>query len=72
MDEILEEERREALKKHFAEIADKDLLTNQDALMIIEILHQACKRKQAEISEDIMMEMLKADYEGDVEDCGTE
>ena len=63
MDEILEEERREALKKHFAEIADKDLLTNQDALMIIEILHQACKRKQAEISENIMIEIMNGDDE---------
>lgn len=59
MDEILEEERREALNKHFAEIADKDLLTNQDALMIIEILHQACARKKAEIYEDMISGMLE-------------
>ena len=63
MDEIITEERREALKKHFTEIADRDLLTNEDALMIIEILHQACERKKAEISEEIMISMIEGDDE---------
>lgn len=58
MDEIITEERREALKQHFTEIADRDLLTNEDALMIIEILHQACARKKAEIYEDMMNELI--------------
>lgn len=59
MDEIITEERREKLKKHFAEVADKDILTNEDALMIIEILHQACARKKAEIYEDMISGMLE-------------
>ena len=59
MDEIITAERREQLKKHFCEVADKDLLTNEDALMIVEILHQACARKKAEIYEDMMNVMLE-------------
>lgn len=59
MDEIITEERREKLKKYFAEVADKDILTNDDALMIIEILHQACARKKAEIYEDMISGMLE-------------
>jgi len=59
MDEIITEERREKLKKYFAEVADKDILTNEDALMIIEILHQACARKKAEIYEDMISGMLE-------------
>lgn len=59
MDEIITEERREKLKRYFAEVADKDILTNEDALMIIEILHQACTRKKAEIYEDMISGMLE-------------
>lgn len=59
MDEIIDEERKERLKEHFARIADKDVLTNGDALMIIEILRNACERKQAEVYEDIVSNRIE-------------
>lgn len=65
MDEIITEERRERLKKQFTEVADRDLLTNGDALMIIEILHQACARKKADITEKYLADSFCE--EGDTE-----
>ena len=65
MDEIITEARREMLKEQFTEIADRNLLTNEDALMIIEILNRACARKKAEIYEDIIA--VRIDSEGDAE-----
>lgn len=59
MDEIIDEERRERLKEHFARIADEDVLTNGDALMIIEILRKACERKKAEVYEDIVSNRIE-------------
>ena len=53
------------LKEQFTEIADRNLLTNEDALMIIEILNRACARKKAEIYEDIIA--VRIDSEGDAE-----
>lgn len=59
MDQILNEEKRDALIAHFTEVAGHDVLTNQDALMIIEIIKDACERKQATMYEDIITRMIE-------------
>lgn len=64
MDEIITAERREKLKKDFLDVANQDILTNQDALMIIEILHGACMRKKAELYEDYISGRIEGDGEG--------
>jgi len=59
MDEILNEERRELLIAKFTEVAKDDVLTNGDALKIIDILRDACERKKAEIYEDMVIESME-------------
>lgn len=67
MDEILEEERRDALIEMFTNTAKANVLTNAEALTIIKILESACARAQVELEE----RFLKAMIEGSIEDAPT-
>lgn len=68
MNEILTPERRDALIDKFTRIAQADVLTNADALAILEIIGQACKRASAELEE----EMLRVLIEGEDPTLGEE
>ena len=59
MDEIITEERKKNLIEMFTAVAEKDLLTNMDALTIIQVLEDACRRKTAELGEEIMKAMIE-------------
>ena len=61
MDEILTEERKKSLIEKFTMVAEENVLTNMDALMIVEILQRACERAQAEVYEKIVVEQIKGD-----------
>ncbi len=58
MNEILEPERRDALVREFANVANMDVLTNMDGLLILKILEDACSRANAEIEEGILKAMI--------------
>ena len=58
MDEILQEERRDALIEKFTHVAKADVLTNADALAILDILGQACRRASAGLEEDILAALI--------------
>lgn len=68
MNEILNAERRDALIEKITSVAQADVLTNEDALVILEILARACKRSSAMLDE----EMLKAMIEGEDPTPGAE
>ena len=61
MDEILTEERKKSLIEKFMAVAEEDVLTNMDAMMIIEILLKACERAQADVYEKMVLEQIKGD-----------
>lgn len=61
MDEILKEERRDALIERFTQIAKADVLTNGDAIAILDILGQACRRASAGLEEEILAAMIEGD-----------
>jgi len=61
MDEILNAERRDALIKKFTEAAKADVLTNADALAILEIVEQACKRMSASLEEEMLLAMIQGE-----------
>lgn len=65
MEEILTPEHRDELIERFTHVAKADILTNMDALTIVKILEEACRRADAELEE----EMLKAMLEGDEPEC---
>lgn len=68
MNEILNAERRDALVDKFTRVAQADVLTNEDALAILEIIRRACERASAVLDE----EMLKAMIEGKDPTLGAE
>ena len=59
MDELLSEERKESLIEKVTLIVRSDVLTNLDALAIVEILQRACERKRAEICEEIFTQQIE-------------
>ena len=59
MDEILTAERRNALIDKFTRTAQADVLTNADALAILEIVEQACKRASADLEEGMLLAMIE-------------
>lgn len=61
MDELLEAERREALIEMFTSTARLDVLTNLDALTIIQILRQACEKASVEMEESIMTRLINGE-----------
>ena len=63
MDEILNAERRDSLIEKFTWVAKEDVLTNGDAMKIIDILRRACERKRAELYEDLVIGRLEGDDE---------
>ena len=65
MDEKITEERKQNLIKYFTKVAEEDMLTNSDALEIIDILQKACERKQIEIYEDYVSSAIN----GSEEEC---
>ena len=58
MNEVINAERRDALIESFTNIAKMDLLTNMDALMVIEILRRVCKMASVELEEGILKAMI--------------
>lgn len=58
MNEVINAERRDALIESFTNIAKMDLLTNMDALMVLEILRRVCKRASVELEEGILKAMI--------------
>lgn len=58
MDETITPERRDALIELFASVAEADVLTNLDALTIIEILQRACERAQVELHEGLLTALI--------------
>lgn len=64
MDEILTAERRDALIDKFTRIAHADVLTNADALAILEILGDACKRASASLEEDMLKALIEDPTQG--------
>ena len=58
MDEILDAERRDALIDKFTRIAKADVLTNADALAILEIAENACRRASAELEEEMLRALI--------------
>ena len=67
MNEILTPERRDALIDKFTRIAHADVLTNADALSILEVIGQACKRASADIEEGILKAMIEGPTPGSEE-----
>lgn len=63
MDEKLKKERCDTLKKFCNDIIDQGVLTNGDALMIIEILREACKREKAVLYEDALASIIEGGEE---------
>ena len=61
MDEIITEERKQGLIEMFTAVAEQNVLTNMDALTIIQVLEDACRRKAAEIDENIMSALIEGD-----------
>ncbi len=57
MDRRLTPERKDALVNMFTKTAD--MLTNGDALAIIEILERACNRASAELEEDMLRALIE-------------
>ena len=55
----LPEERRERLKVLVAKVVDEDILNEYDALKIIDICLDACKREQAEAYEEMLKNMIE-------------
>lgn len=68
MNEILTAERRDALIDKFTRTAQADVLTNADAIAIISILEEACRRESANLEEA----MLRALIEGEDTTKGAE
>ena len=68
MNEILTAERRDALIDKFTRTAKADVLTNADAIAIISILEEACRRESANLEEA----MLRALIEGEDPTPGAE
>lgn len=58
MNEVINAERRDALIESFTNIAKMNLLTNMDALMVLEILRRVCKRASVELEEGILKAMI--------------
>ena len=58
MNEVINAERRDALIESFTNVARMDLLTNMDALMVLEILRRVCKRASVELEEGILKAMI--------------
>lgn len=65
MDETLIPERRDALIRLFTGTAKLDVLTNLDALTIIQILQQACERAKVELHENFLTAMIKGEVPED-------
>ena len=59
MEELLSGERREGLKAAFCETVDREVLTNADAIIIIDILKAACERKKITLYENVMKDMIE-------------
>ena len=68
MDEILNSKHRDDLIERFANVAKADLLTNMDALAIVNILVEACRRASVNLEE----EMLRGLIEGEDPSSGLE
>lgn len=58
MDEILEPEKRDELIERFTSTAKLNVLTNMDALMVMEILKTACQRASASMEEDFLQRLI--------------
>ena len=63
MEEMLSEERKRRLVKAVTEAVEKDILTNMDALMILQILEDACRKAMTEKYEDIISDRIEGDIE---------
>ena len=59
MEELLTEERKRGLKEKFDMVIAEDILTNQDAMMILQILIDACEREKVKTYEDMIRQSLK-------------
>ena len=63
MDEKLKKERCDTLKNFCNDIIDQGVLTNGDALTIIEILREACKREKVALYEDALASIIEGGEE---------
>ena len=63
MDRILLEKHRERLINAFTKVARNDLLTNEDGLVILELLGRACKRAAVDLDEEMLREMINGSEE---------
>lgn len=61
MDELLTGERKEHFCDMIESILADDILTNMDAMMIIEIIKNACERKKTVLYEDAMKTMISGE-----------
>lgn len=59
MDEKLTKEECERLKEMFGTIAASEVLTKYDAVMLIDVLLEACNREKAAVVEAIMEERMR-------------
>ena len=65
MNELLPEERIESFIGKVALVAREKVLTNLDAMAILEIMQRACERAQNEIYEEMITRSIKAGETGD-------
>ena len=67
MDEIISGERKEKLKAFFVDVIDADVLTNGDALKIIEKKQKACENRKAVLYEDLVVDLIEGGDDTEVE-----
>ena len=69
MNELLPDERIESFIEKVALVAREKVLTNLDAMTILEILQRACERASNEIYEEMITRSIEA---GDADDNETD